>query len=147
MRSQIDESYQLLLQKCGGYFENFWCYFGVQNELLFESITNRENNIECSSIVLQNLGQILPFRLEYLDLCLHIKMSDFEIMKKKRVKYLATRNSENYVELVLYKDEVEEFKLYDIKVQSYESSTEWYIKYNCLHIYHSERKFTNETYL
>uniref|UniRef100_U9UHS8 Uncharacterized protein n=1 Tax=Rhizophagus irregularis (strain DAOM 181602 / DAOM 197198 / MUCL 43194) TaxID=747089 RepID=U9UHS8_RHIID len=44
-------------------------------------------------------------------------------MKKKRVKYLATRNSENYVELVLYKDEVEEFKLYDIKVQSYESST------------------------
>ncbi|PKK64184.1 hypothetical protein RhiirC2_787868 [Rhizophagus irregularis] len=158
MRSQIDESFQLLLQKCGGYFENFGCYFGVQNELLFESIIKYckniktldldwKNNIECSSIVLQNLGKILPFKLEYLDLCLHIKMSDFEIMKKKRVKYLATRNSENYEELVLYKDEVEEFKLYDIKVQSYESSTEWYIKYNCLYIYHSERKFTNETYL
>ncbi|RGB25047.1 hypothetical protein C1646_747526 [Rhizophagus diaphanus] len=126
------------------------------------SVSGCENYIECSSIVLQNLGQILPFKLEYLDLVLHIKMSDFEIflknsqntfikkllinnfnnlkgqdilpyikeyiMKKKRVKYLAFKYSfestsdesddENCdeKELALMKDEVEEFKLYDIKV-------------------------------
>ncbi|RGB25214.1 hypothetical protein C1646_747449 [Rhizophagus diaphanus] len=203
-RSQIDDSsFQLLLQKCGGYLENFGNEFGVQSEILLESIikycknikslylsnfkdqiiyllfnlienmkqslnyltisiTGCENYIECSSIVLQNLGQVLPFKLEYLDLVLQIKVSDFEvflknsqdtfikkllignfnnlkgqdilsyikeyIMKKKRVKYLAFKYSfestsdesddENcdYKELALMKDEVEEFKLYDIKV-------------------------------
>ncbi|CAB4439114.1 unnamed protein product [Rhizophagus irregularis] len=118
------------------------------------SISSCENYIKFSSIVLQNLGQVLPFKLEYLDL-IHIKMSDFEaflknpqdtfikkllinnlegqdilpyikeyIMKKKRVKYLAIMDSfessddENYdyKELASLKDEVEKFKLYDIKV-------------------------------
>ncbi|EXX74065.1 uncharacterized protein OCT59_010661 [Rhizophagus irregularis] len=197
--SQIDDSsFQLLLQKCGGYLENFGDNFGVQSEILLESIIKYcknikslylskfkdqivyllfdlienmkqslnyltlsvagcENCIESSSIVLQNLGQVLPFKLEYLNLNLHIKMSDFEvflknsqdtfikkllinnlegqdflpyikeyIMKKKRVKYLAimhsfesTSDDENYdyKELASLKDEVEEFKLYDIKVQ------------------------------
>ncbi|PKC64270.1 hypothetical protein RhiirA1_396213 [Rhizophagus irregularis] len=197
--SQIDvSSFQLLLQKCGGYLENFGDNFGVQSEILLESIIKYcknikslylskfkdqivyllfdlienmkqslnyltisvagcENCIESSSIVLQNLGQVLPFKLEYLNLNLHIKMSDFEvflknsqdtfikkllinnlegqdflpyikeyIMKKKRVKYLAimhsfesTSDDENYdyKELASLKDEVEEFKLYDIKVQ------------------------------
>ncbi|PKK67466.1 hypothetical protein RhiirC2_751718, partial [Rhizophagus irregularis] len=120
-------------------------------------ITGWENYIEYSSIVLQNLGQILPFKLEYLNLSLHIKMSDFEvflknsqdtfikkllinnlkgqdilsyikeyIMKKKRVKYLAIMDSfkgasdnYGYKELFSLKDEVEKFKLYDIKVQCY----------------------------
>ncbi|RGB25144.1 hypothetical protein C1646_821211 [Rhizophagus diaphanus] len=200
--TQIDvASFQLLLQKCGGYLENFGCKFGVHNELLLESIikyckniksfylfkyenqiiyllfdlienlkqslnyltiqiTNWENNIGYNSIILQNLGQILPFKLEYLDLYLHFKMSDFEvflknsqdtfinkllisnlegddilsyikeyIMKKKRVKYLSIKDFfENpdvdgyydYKELVSLKDEVEEFKLYDIKVQSHD---------------------------
>ncbi|EXX51025.1 uncharacterized protein OCT59_027049 [Rhizophagus irregularis] len=202
----IDESsFQLLLQKCGGYLENFGSEFVIQNEQLFESIikycknikllnlskfekfenriiyllfnlienlkqslnyltikiTDWKNYIEYNSIVLQNLGQILPFKLEYLDLCLHIKLSDFEvflknsqdtfikklliknlegqdilscikkyIMKKKRVKYLAIIDSfestsdygnYDYKELVSLKDEVEEFKLYDIKVQSHKS--------------------------
>ncbi|RGB27781.1 hypothetical protein C1646_673733 [Rhizophagus diaphanus] len=35
-----------------------------------------------SSILLQNLGQNLPSRLEYLNLILHIKASDFEIFLK-----------------------------------------------------------------
>ncbi|EXX76605.1 uncharacterized protein OCT59_012289 [Rhizophagus irregularis] len=207
-RSQIDDSsFQLLLRKCGGYLENFGSKFGVQSEILHESIikyckniksfylsefkdqiiyllldlienmkqslnyltiivSNCENYIECSSIILQNLGQVLPFKLEYLDLVLHIKMSDFEvflknsqdtfikkllinnfndlkgqdilsyikeyIMKKKRAKYLAFMYSyestsddediENYKELASMKDEVEEFKLYGIKLLSYYGS-------------------------
>ncbi|PKK62758.1 hypothetical protein RhiirC2_789897 [Rhizophagus irregularis] len=115
------------------------------------------NNIVCDSFILRNLGQILPFKLEYLKLSLHIETCDFEvflkntqdtfikklvinnidgqdilsyikvyIMKKKRVKYLAIMNpfksTENYnsnKELFSMKDEVEEFRLYNIKVQSY----------------------------
>ncbi|GBC10871.1 hypothetical protein RclHR1_09980005 [Rhizophagus clarus] len=37
------------------------------------------DNIECSSIILKNLGQILPFKLEYLNLVLVIEESDFEV--------------------------------------------------------------------
>jgi hypothetical protein len=39
-----------------------------------------DNNF--SSIVLQNLGQILPFKLEYLSLCLAINTSDLEVFLK-----------------------------------------------------------------
>ncbi|GES72779.1 hypothetical protein GLOIN_2v1780629 [Rhizophagus clarus] len=110
---------------------------------------------ESSSIILRNLGQILPFKLEYLNLILYFKASDFEIflknsqsnfieklvinnisngmqeynndivpyikkyiMNEKRVKYLATIRSGK--ELFDLKDEVKEFKLYDIKVQCYD---------------------------
>ncbi|PKK63266.1 hypothetical protein RhiirC2_789147 [Rhizophagus irregularis] len=38
--------------------------------------------IERSSIILRNLGQNFPFRLEYLCLTLNIKMNDFEIFLK-----------------------------------------------------------------
>ncbi|EXX69368.1 uncharacterized protein OCT59_007908 [Rhizophagus irregularis] len=121
-------------------------------------------NAECSSIILQNLGQTLPSELEYLYLSLHhIKVSDFEIflensqdtfikklvihykesqdilpsikeyiMKKKRVRYLAISepsfetsfyNFNLYgKELISLEDEVREFELYNIKVQSYYSS-------------------------
>ncbi|PKC56250.1 hypothetical protein RhiirA1_474273 [Rhizophagus irregularis] len=115
-----------------------------------------------SSMILQNLGQILPSKLEYLCLCLYcIKANDFEvflknsqdtfikklliynnkgqdilppiknyIMKKKRVKYLAISDSYcestifgsfsyNTKELISLKGEVNEFKLYNIEVQSY----------------------------
>ncbi|RGB28336.1 hypothetical protein C1646_767945 [Rhizophagus diaphanus] len=141
-----DSSFQLLLQKCGGYLENFGNEFKDQIiYLLFDLIENMkqnlnylsisvfscENFIECSSIVLQNLGQVIPFKLEYLYISIHIKnMSDFEVflknsqdtliyMKKKRVKYLAIRHffvstsddevDENccYKELASMKDEVE----------------------------------------
>ncbi|PKY21564.1 hypothetical protein RhiirB3_435206 [Rhizophagus irregularis] len=164
--SQIDDSsFQLLLQKCGGYLENFGDEFGVQSEILLESIikycknikslylsnfkdqiiyllfdlienmkqslnyltistASCENYIECSSIVLQNLGQVFPFKLEYLDLSLHIKMSDFEIFLKNSqdtfIKFIPSDESDDehcdYEELASMKDEVEEFKLYDIKV-------------------------------
>uniref|UniRef100_U9SX95 F-box domain-containing protein n=1 Tax=Rhizophagus irregularis (strain DAOM 181602 / DAOM 197198 / MUCL 43194) TaxID=747089 RepID=U9SX95_RHIID len=146
--------------------------FGFDNQniyLLFNLIENigqnldhlsihhsSNSNIENSSlIVLQNLGQILPFKLEYLDLNLMIEnTSDFEIflknsqntfinrlcikimiregddillyvkeyiMKKKRVKYLVFKVNNN--DLFSLKDEVKEFELYNIKVQSYYSST------------------------
>ncbi|RGB29771.1 hypothetical protein C1646_766169 [Rhizophagus diaphanus] len=115
-----------------------------------------------SSMILQNLGQILPSKLEYLCLCLYyIEANDFEmflknsqdtfikklliynsegqdilppiknyIMKKKRVKYLAISDSYcgstlfgsfsyNTKELISLKGEVNEFKLYNIEVQSY----------------------------
>ncbi|PKK59740.1 hypothetical protein RhiirC2_794389 [Rhizophagus irregularis] len=109
------------------------------------------NNIETSLIVLQNLGQILPFKLGYLDLNLMIEnASDFEIflknsqntfinrlcikimiregddillyikeyiMKKKRVKHLSFKVNNN--DLFFLKDEVKEFELYNIKVQSF----------------------------
>jgi hypothetical protein len=129
------------------------------------------NNIEHSSTILQNLGQILPSKLEYLCLNLYIKANDLEvflknsqntfikkfliynniqaddddigilpyikeyIMKEKRVEYLAIKDTffkrdprhsvENMDSSCLkdnlsdLKDEVEEFKLHNVKVQSY----------------------------
>ncbi|EXX69366.1 uncharacterized protein OCT59_007910 [Rhizophagus irregularis] len=123
------------------------------------------NNIERSSIILQNLGQALPTKLEYLCLILFIKVIDLEIflknsqntfikkllisnnmqenndddniilpyikeyiMKEKRVEYLAIKDiflekDPRYAvecgDLSNLKDFVEEFKLYDIKVQNY----------------------------
>jgi hypothetical protein len=44
---------------------------------------NIDDDIELSSMVLQNLGQILPFKLEYLNLGLAINESDLEIFLKK----------------------------------------------------------------
>jgi hypothetical protein len=40
------------------------------------------DDIERSSIILRNLGQILPFKLEYLSLILHINANDFELFLK-----------------------------------------------------------------
>jgi hypothetical protein len=48
--------------------------FQLDNEL--------NDNIECSSIILRNLGQILPLKLEYLHLVLNININDFEIFLK-----------------------------------------------------------------
>ncbi|CAB5200402.1 unnamed protein product [Rhizophagus irregularis] len=115
-------------------------------------------------LILRNLGQILPSKLESLSLVLYmIKTNDFEvflknsqdtffkklsinnlvqgysddidilpyikkyIMKKKRVKYLAIKNTSSTfsiskgkdVDLSNLKDEVNEFKLYNIKVLKY----------------------------
>ncbi|PKY25993.1 hypothetical protein RhiirB3_441144 [Rhizophagus irregularis] len=104
--------------------------------------------ISTSSIILQNLGQVLPSKLEYVRLALNIKESDFRlflensqdifinklfikqsgsddilhyikeyIMKERRVRYLAI-NIENRIDLFDWKDEVKEFKLYNIIVRS-----------------------------
>ncbi|CAB4441439.1 unnamed protein product [Rhizophagus irregularis] len=118
---------------------------------------------ELGSIILQNLGQILPFKLEYLDLTLVMNTTDFEIflinsqntfieklllsnkmdrkrekvgqdnmlynikeyiMKMKRVKYFAFKDhfftdAYGHKELFYLKDEVKEFKLYNIVIQNY----------------------------
>ncbi|EXX50656.1 uncharacterized protein OCT59_012696 [Rhizophagus irregularis] len=146
------------------------------NSLIFNLIESIKNNLNylsiyfclpnynveyISSIILQNLGQILPFKLEYLNLALNINIIDFEIflknsqntffkkllinnitpkychdidilpfikeyiMKKKKVKNLAIKNtftSEHHMksgDLSNSKDELEEFKFYNIRVQSY----------------------------
>ncbi|GBC34062.2 hypothetical protein GLOIN_2v1873989 [Rhizophagus irregularis DAOM 181602=DAOM 197198] len=63
-----------------------------------------------SSIILQDLGQILPSKLEYLCLNIyHVKTNDFELFLK------------NIQDTFIKKlDEVDEFKLYNIKVQSFD---------------------------
>ncbi|GES72733.1 hypothetical protein GLOIN_2v1881853 [Rhizophagus clarus] len=57
--------------------------------LMFNLIENIKHNLnylliddERNSIILQNLGQTLPSKLEYLRLCIHINKSDFEIFLK-----------------------------------------------------------------
>ncbi|GBC34023.1 hypothetical protein RhiirA1_529013 [Rhizophagus irregularis] len=139
----------------------------IKQNLNYLSINVCENlllsdGIKRSSIILKNLGQTLPFKLEYLNLTLNINVSDFEIflknsqntfikkllinnkmredsedilpfikeyiMKKRRVKYLAIMDTffENSSEVIFkskdlfsLKDEVKEFKLYNIKIQYY----------------------------
>ncbi|PKC65031.1 hypothetical protein RhiirA1_461599 [Rhizophagus irregularis] len=51
------------------------------NYLLIDSLDVGYDN-HFSSIILQNLGQILPFNLEYLNLSLTINTSDFEVFLK-----------------------------------------------------------------
>ncbi|RGB30593.1 hypothetical protein C1646_765160 [Rhizophagus diaphanus] len=83
------------------------------------------------STVLQNLGQVLPFKLEYLCLTLSFKASNLEIFLNNSqntfIKKLLIRNivvmgfNDNVDEYDLFslKDEVNEFKLHNIIVQSY----------------------------
>ncbi|GES72771.1 hypothetical protein GLOIN_2v1886066 [Rhizophagus clarus] len=59
----------------------------IKQNLNYLSINVCENlllsdGIRRSSIILQNLGQTLPFNLEYLSLTLNINVSDFEIFLK-----------------------------------------------------------------
>ncbi|PKY15929.1 hypothetical protein RhiirB3_520793 [Rhizophagus irregularis] len=94
------------------------------------------NNKESSSILLQNLGQILPNKLEYLCLNLrHIKSNSFEIFLKNSqnifINKLLIYNREGQDTLYDFRDynsdlfssinEVKEFGLYNIKVKSYPS--------------------------
>ncbi|EXX74999.1 uncharacterized protein OCT59_009601 [Rhizophagus irregularis] len=187
------EPIESLLQKSGGYLENFgsgsesnqlfklimkYCpkikyfdLFDLDNchdniTTAFNLIKNIENtlnylsiesvDIEFSSIVLQNLGQMLPFKLEYLNLYLMFNNKDFElflknsnnifikklsirnemqdedilpyikkyIMEKKRVKYLAVEVKNK--DLFSLKDEVKEFKLYNIEIQNYDKLAIYY---------------------
>ncbi|CAB4426607.1 unnamed protein product [Rhizophagus irregularis] len=114
------------------------------NYLIISCINSR---IDCS-IILQNLGQALPSKLECMSFSLTIKGSDFRfflensqdtfinkllivqngsedilhytkeyIMKERRVKYLAIKNTTNRINLFDLKDEVKEFKLHNIIVR------------------------------
>ncbi|PKK68016.1 hypothetical protein RhiirC2_782803 [Rhizophagus irregularis] len=173
---------QQLLELFIKYCKNikFLDFYGFESQITYQVLNLIENikqnlnylsiyiwydntGTECSSIVLQNLGQILPSKLEYLCLSLyHINANDFEIflknsqdtfikkfliynnegqdilpsikkyiMKKKRANYLAINDSSfeaalfnssyKSKELFSLKDDVKEFELYNIKVQSYNS--------------------------
>ncbi|PKC74587.1 hypothetical protein RhiirA1_449805 [Rhizophagus irregularis] len=84
---------------------------------------------ELVSIMLQNLGQLLSLKLEYLNLIFDIKYkNDFEIFLKNSqntfIKKLLINNSETFInysniDLFSLKDEVKEFELYNIKIQKY----------------------------
>ncbi|CAB5182293.1 unnamed protein product [Rhizophagus irregularis] len=62
-------------------------------------IINSDGKIKFSLILLHNLGQILPFKLEYLRLVLAIKGSDLEVFLKSSqntyIKKLSIRNAKN----------------------------------------------------
>jgi hypothetical protein len=123
----------------------------IKQNLNYLSLDSFGNGDKSSSNILQNLGQFLPPKLEYLNLKLYIKANDLKvflensqntfiekllinnkrqnsedsilpyikeyIVKKKRVKCLAF--IDNLHDLFSMKDEVKEFRLYDIKVQNY----------------------------
>ncbi|PKC62013.1 hypothetical protein RhiirA1_465707 [Rhizophagus irregularis] len=197
------ESLRLLLQKYGGYLDNFgfgfefdfslllkqqllelitkYCknikfldLYRIDNPIIYPIINLIENikqklnhltirisddtyyssngNIGYGSNILQNLGQVLPSKLEYLSLTLSIKENDFRtflensqdilinkllikqrgsydilhdikeyIMEKKRVKYLSIRYYfRDQIDLYDLKDEVEEFKLYNVRVRNWD---------------------------
>ncbi|EXX67167.1 uncharacterized protein OCT59_019164 [Rhizophagus irregularis] len=80
----------------------------IQQNLNYLSICT-DDGTECSSIILQNLGQILPPKLEYLCLELdYIKTSDFEVFLK---------NSQNTFikKLIIHYDDDEQDILPSIK--------------------------------
>ncbi|CAB5181185.1 unnamed protein product [Rhizophagus irregularis] len=124
-------------------------YFIIEYKNFRYSVSYRD----LCSIILNNLGQVLPSELEFLKLCFDIEPSNLKIflensqntfirrlfirnvckekgedilpyikeyiMKKKRVKYLAIYG---YQDLISLKDEVNEFKLHNIKIESYYNS-------------------------
>ncbi|RGB25439.1 hypothetical protein C1646_771708 [Rhizophagus diaphanus] len=82
------------------------------NYLMIDTIDfygNIDDKIELSSNILQNLGQILPFKLEYLELLLAINGSDLETFLKNSqntfIKKLLIRNikkKEKNVDIIPY---------------------------------------------
>jgi hypothetical protein len=72
----------------------------IKQNLNYLTINLIGNDNEFSSNILQNLGQILPSRLEYLNLRLHIKLNDLEIFLK---------NSQNiFIEKLLINNKMRE---------------------------------------
>ncbi|PKC60938.1 hypothetical protein RhiirA1_467313 [Rhizophagus irregularis] len=66
-------------------YQKLYLIENIKQNLNYLSIctVHRHSGTECSSIILQNLGQILPPKLEYLHLKLyHIEASDFEVFLK-----------------------------------------------------------------
>ncbi|EXX63452.1 hypothetical protein GLOIN_2v1791598 [Rhizophagus irregularis DAOM 181602=DAOM 197198] len=76
------KSFQKLLLKSGDYLENFGLElnYGLSSrQALLGLIIKHYNNLTIgSSIILKNLGQALPSKLEYLSLILTVKESDFK---------------------------------------------------------------------
>ncbi|GBC10867.1 hypothetical protein RclHR1_09980001 [Rhizophagus clarus] len=88
---------QQLLELITKYCNNlkFLGLHGFENQITYNLIENVNQNLNYLSIskdynvnnvynstILQNLGPILPSKLEYLSLCLHINESDFEVFMK-----------------------------------------------------------------
>ncbi|CAB4426533.1 unnamed protein product [Rhizophagus irregularis] len=91
---------ELIIKYCSNV--KFFDFYGFENQIIylaFNLIVSIKQNlnylsinvcetfqlvddIERSSLILRNLGQILPSKLEYLSLILHINASDFEIFLK-----------------------------------------------------------------
>ncbi|PKY21266.1 hypothetical protein RhiirB3_434802 [Rhizophagus irregularis] len=129
-----DELLEPLIQKSCNYLEILELVFNLienikqnLNYLTINVPANFNNNYDRSSItMLQNLGQFLPVRLEYLNLILRINTYDLEIFLKNFqdnfIKKLLIKNikKEEYEELFLLEDKVKEFELYDIKVLYYD---------------------------
>jgi hypothetical protein len=130
-------------------YQTFYLIENIKQNLNYLTINLFENNSEFSSNILQNLGQILPFKLKYLNLMLRIESNDLEvflknsqntfieklliynnkIMKKDSEdilpyikEYIMKKKRVKYLaiyDLFLMEDEVKEFELYNIKVQDY----------------------------
>ncbi|RGB29769.1 hypothetical protein C1646_766167 [Rhizophagus diaphanus] len=70
------------------------------------TIDNNDNNNNFSSIILHNLGQILPFKLDYLNLCLAINENDLVIFLKNSqntfINKLLILNKGKYVDIYPY---------------------------------------------
>ncbi|PKY18159.1 hypothetical protein RhiirB3_430912 [Rhizophagus irregularis] len=91
----VDRLGQQIFESVIKYCKNikFFKIYGIKDVYpVLNLIENIKQNLNCliisleclngSSIILQNLGQILPSKLEYLDLTLFIKASDFEVFLK-----------------------------------------------------------------
>ncbi|PKY21651.1 hypothetical protein RhiirB3_435309 [Rhizophagus irregularis] len=91
----------------------------IKQRLSCLSINRLEDNhlTNCSSMILQNLGQILPSKLDYINLFFNIKKRIY--YEGKRVKYLAIKGIKSGKELFNLKDEVKEFEIHNIKIRSY----------------------------
>ncbi|PKK55508.1 hypothetical protein RhiirC2_802221, partial [Rhizophagus irregularis] len=96
------------------------------NYLTIEANTYNTDYEELSSIVLQNLGQVLPSKLEYLCLSLSFTISDLEIflknsqntfIKKLLISDIVGRLDNEF--LFTLRNEVNEFKLHNIIVKEF----------------------------
>ncbi|GBB89575.1 hypothetical protein RclHR1_01630013 [Rhizophagus clarus] len=110
------ESLQLLLQKSGDYLENF-NFKSMKEEynesrrqllkLFIEYCKGTRSYDELSPFVLQNLGQVLPFKLEYLHLSLEFNKSDLELFLINSQntfikKFVVMNRNENESDSVLF---------------------------------------------
>ncbi|RGB41150.1 hypothetical protein C1646_810922 [Rhizophagus diaphanus] len=151
LSQQLIQLFESVLKYCQK-IKFLYLPFGLNNQninLLFNLIDNIKQNLNYlridalnydnhfSSNILQNLGKILPLKLEYLNLGLVINNNGNDlrenesddifpyireyIMKKKRVKYLAISETinEKCLDLFSLKDKVKELELYDIQVLYY----------------------------
>ncbi|RGB26997.1 hypothetical protein C1646_820033 [Rhizophagus diaphanus] len=102
-----------------------------------EDYQDCSNNIKCSSIILQNLGQILPSKLEYLNLVLYIRENDLEIFLKN------SQNTSIKKLLILQKDDddiIDYIKKFIMKEKRVKYLAIWNSKYEGLPYFENEVK-------